>query len=54
MKDKPNSIHFSSLFMKEGEDHREAREQIAKEEKISYHRRSLTMNYQRSRKIEKR
>ena len=30
MRDKPNSIHLSSLFLKEGEDHREAREKIAK------------------------
>ena len=30
MRDKPNSIHLSSFFLKEGEDHREAREQIAK------------------------
>ena len=30
MRDKPNSIHLSSFFLKEGEDHKEAREQIAK------------------------
>ena len=30
MRDKPNGIHLSSFFLKEGEDHREAREQIAK------------------------
>ena len=30
MMDKPNSIHLISLFLEEGEDHKEAREQIAK------------------------
>ena len=30
MRDKPNSIHLSSFFLKDGEDHREAREKIAK------------------------
>ena len=30
MRDKPNSIHLSSFVLKEGEDHKEAREQIAK------------------------
>ena len=30
MRDKPNSIPLSSFFPKEGEDHGEAREQIAK------------------------
>ena len=25
MRDKPNSIHLSSFFLKEGEDHRESR-----------------------------
>ena len=30
MRDKPNSIHLSSFFLKEREDHKEAREQIAK------------------------
>ena len=30
MRDKPNSIHSSSFFLKEGEDHKEVREQIAK------------------------
>ena len=30
MRDKPNSIHLSSVFLKERKDHKEAREQIAK------------------------
>ena len=30
MRDKPNSIHLSSFFLKEGEDQKEAREKIAK------------------------
>ena len=30
MRDKPNTIHLSSFFLKEGEDHKEAREQITK------------------------
>ena len=30
MRDKPNSIHLSGLFLKEGEDHKEAKEEIAK------------------------
>ena len=30
MRDKPNNIHLSSFFLKDGEDHKEAREQIAK------------------------
>ena len=30
MRDKPNNINLSSFFLKEGEDHREAREQITK------------------------
>ena len=30
MKDKPNSIHLSSFFLKDGEDHKEAKEQIVK------------------------
>ena len=30
MRDKPNIIHLSSFFLKEGDDHREAKEQIAK------------------------
>ena len=30
MRDKPNIIHLSSFFLKEGEDHNESREQIAK------------------------
>ena len=30
MRDKPNNIHLSSFFLKEGEDHRESREKIAK------------------------
>ena len=30
MRDKPNNIHLSCFFLKEGEDHKEAREQIAK------------------------
>ena len=30
MKDKPNSIHLSGFFLKEGEDHKEAKEEIAK------------------------
>ena len=31
MRDKPNSIHLSSFFLKEGEDHREVKEKIAKD-----------------------
>ena len=30
MRDKQNSINLSGFFLKEGEDHKEAREQIAK------------------------
>ena len=30
MRDNPNSIYLSGLFLKEGEDHKEVREEIAK------------------------
>ena len=30
MRDKPNSIHLSGLFLKEGEDHKKSKEEIAK------------------------
>ena len=30
VRDKPNSIHLSGFFLKEGEDHKEAKEEIAK------------------------